>query len=280
MKGRLRLLLLLLPAMLLACSGEASPTVPPATATVPAASVAAQAATAPSVVVTATVAPTAVPTTTRAAATASTPVSSATAPVVASPATPTRASTATGSASSGMPGAATPVSPATPQPIGAAPSGWQTYRGNARVPFAIYFPPDWTVDESRAHEGRIYFYGPGVREPFEDSLWVLIATTGKVEQNANIDALREQYFNNEVKTSHPEAGVDVTRANEFSGLTFASIGATFNSNAQLCYAYIGLGLRSQVPWRFRLNSLYSDYNQQLETVFAPMIGSLQIYANP
>lgn len=148
------------------------------------------------------------------------------------------------------------------------------------MPFSIYFPPGWTVDESRAAEGRVYFYAPGVGEPFEDALWVLIATTGRAEPAANIDVQRDQYFNAEIKTGHPEAGIDVTRANQFSGLTFASLGTTFNANNQLCYAYIGLGLRGGVPWRFRLNSRYGDYSRNLDSTFAPMIGSLNIYNNP
>ena len=160
------------------------------------------------------------------------------------------------------------------------PTGWQTYGGNTRVPFAIAFPPAWTVDDTRASEGRVYFYGPGVSEPFEDALWVLIATSGRAEPTANIDVLRNQYFAAELKESHPEAGIDVTRANQFSGLTFASLGATFDVNYRLCYAYIGLGLRGQVPWRFRLNSLYSDYGANLDSTFGPMIASLNIYNNP
>jgi hypothetical protein len=192
-------------------------------------------------------------------------------------ATATRAATgvATPTVATPRAGGVTPVAP-----LGTVSAGWQTYGGNSRVPFAIAYPPGWTVDDSRAGEGRVYFYGPGVREPFEDALWVLIATTGRAEPTANIDVLRNQYFAAELKEAHPEAGIDVTRANQFSGLTFASLGATFDVNYQLCYAYIGLGLRGQVPWRFRLNSRYSDYSVNLDNTFGPMIASLNIYNNP
>jgi hypothetical protein len=177
-------------------------------------------------------------------------------------------------AATARPGGATPTSG------GAIPAGWQTYNGGARVPFTIAYPPDWTVDDSRATQGRVYIYGPGVTQPYEDALWILIATTGSPVPEANIDVLRDQYFATEIKDPHPEAGIDVTRRNEFSGLAFASLGTTFNSGNTLCYAYIGLAVREGVPWRFRLNSLYADYSANLETIFAPMVGSLNIYGNP
>lgn len=148
------------------------------------------------------------------------------------------------------------------------------------MPFALYYPPGWTVDESRASEGRIYFYGPGVDKPYDDELWVLIATTGERTPGGNIDVLRDQYYQNDIKGSHPEAGINITRNNQFSGITFASLGTNFNGGSELCYAYIGLGLNQNVPWRFRLNSLDADYDSNLDEFFSEMIGSMNIYANP
>lgn len=270
--------LLVVPLFAAACGGQSATNAPASTAT--------------------TAAPTAAGATV--AATRTTPAASpaATASRTAAPATATRATTPL-APSSATPATRTPVGAATAArpanspvasptrgaavpfpPLGDAPTGWQTYGGNGRVPFSIYYPPGWTVDESRSGEGRVYFYAPGVDEPFEDALWVLIATTGRAEPTANIDVQRDQYFNAEIRANHPEAGIDVTRANQFSGLTFASLGATFNANDQLCYAYIGLGLRGGVPWRFRLNSRYADYSRNLDSTFAPMIASLNIYNNP
>jgi hypothetical protein len=270
--------LLAVPLLTMACGGQAATNTPVSVSTVTpttaAATVVGATVAAPTVPAMATASRTAIGTATRATtATAPAPIASPTARTPPAQATVTRAATATAPA----PAVATAVPPV---PLGVAPAGWQTYGGNQRVPFALYYPPGWTVDESRASEGRVYFYGPGVREPFEDALWVLIATTGRVEATANIDVLRDQYFNAEIRGAHPEAGIDVTRANQFSGLTFASLGATFDVNYQLCYAYIGLGLRGQVPWRFRLNSRYSDYSATLDSTFAPMIASLNIYNNP
>lgn len=141
----------------------------------------------------------------------------------------------------------------------------------------MYYPPDWTVDESGAKDGRIYFYGPGVKEPVSNQLWVLIATTGIRDPQGNIDVLRDKYFKDQFG-DYPDAKVDVTRQNVFSvDIKFASLGVTFDGDS---YAYIGLGLRDQVPWRFRLNSLYDDYDQNLEDYFQGMISSMYIYANP
>ena len=119
-----------------------------------------------------------------------------------------------------------------------------------------------------------------MKEPIANQLWVLIATTGIRDPNANVDVLRDQYFKEQIKDGHPEAAIDIDRQNKFSGITFASLGATFNESSQLCYAYIGLGLNNQVPWRFRLNSIYGDYDDNLEAYFNDMISSLNIYANP
>jgi len=270
------------PLLALACGGQSATNVP---TSAPALSTATSAATVASTIAAAPTAP-ALATASRAAATVTRAATVVPATAIASRSTPPPAAQATASRAATAPataGAATPrVGGGTPvaAPLGNLPAGWQTYGGNTRVPFAIAYPPGWTVDDSRASEGRVYFYGPGVSEPFEDALWVLIATTGRAEPTANIDLLRDRYFAAELKESHPEAGVDVTRANQFSGLTFASLGATFDVNYQLCYAYIGLGLRGQVPWRFRLNSRYGDYSRNLDNTFGPMIASLNIYNNP
>jgi hypothetical protein len=163
--------------------------------------------------------------------------------------------------------------------MGTKPSGWKTYSGSPNAPFAMYYPPNWTVDDSDAKNGRVYFYGPGVTEPVANELWVLVATTGIRDPQGNIDVLRDQYFHDQFE-DYPEAAIDITRNNKFSNITFASLGVTFNEGKDLCYAYIGLGLNNQVPWRFRLNSVYADYDQNLDDYFNDMINSLNIYANP
>jgi hypothetical protein len=269
------LLLLCIPLLATACGGSASGTVTPdapaATATVPTEAN----PTVPASAGTGT-ARAASPNT---ATGATIPATSAAATIPPTAPSATIAPRATPAPSGAL---ATPARAGTAIPAGggAIPAGWQTYKGGARVPFTIAYPPDWTVDDSRATQGRVYIYGPGVTQPYEDGLWLLIATTGNAVPGANIDVLRDQYFATEIKDPHPEAGIDVTRRNEFSGLPFASLGTTFNAGKTLCYAYIGLAVRDGVPWRFRLNSPYADYTANLESAFAPMVGSLHIYGNP
>lgn len=279
------LTLLCLPLLALACSGQAATNTPPVVVgSTPTASTAAATMTATASAVVPTAAATSAPTI-AAVATATRASTAAPSVVTASPTVPVATPQGTATRATASVAAGTPVPNIQPTlsplvPLGARPDGWKTYAGSPRTPFSLYYPPDWTVDESRANEGRVYFYAPGVSEPFEDALWVLVATTGRAEPGGNIDVLRDQYFSAEIKRAHPEAGIDVTRNNTFARLTFASLGSTFNVDNRLCYAYIGLGLRDQVPWRFRLNSLYDDYSRRLDSVFAPMIGSLNIYANP
>ncbi len=274
MRRIIGLLLLYIPLLATACGGSTSSTVAPTVApNTPA-------ATTTSASVANTPAPTNAGATATRTASPSASASAASSPADPSPASPVATAPRATPATAIAPAATARPSTATPPSGGALPAGWQTYNGGARVPFTIAYPPDWTVDDSRATQGRVYIYGPGVTQPYEDALWILIATTGSVAPDVNIDVLRDQYFATEIKDPHPEAGIDVTRRNEFSGLPFASLGTTFNSGTTLCYAYIGLAVRDGVPWRFRLNSPYADYSATLESTFAPMVGSLHIYGNP
>jgi hypothetical protein len=164
-------------------------------------------------------------------------------------------------------------------PLGTAPSGWTAYRGHANVPFALYYPAGWTVDESQAQQGRVYFYAPGVTAPVANAVWMMIDTTGVKDPAATIDAMRDMYIA-EVKQQYQQAAIDVARYNSFSGVTFASHGVTCDNGGNLDYAYFGVGLKSQVPWRFRLNSPYDDYDQNLDDYFQGMMNSLSIHSNP
>jgi hypothetical protein len=160
------------------------------------------------------------------------------------------------------------------------PTGWQTYRGHAAVPFAIYYPAGWTVDESHAQQGHIYFYAPGVTAPMSNATWMMVETTGRRSPGANLDVLRDQYYKEQVSTKYAQAAIQVTRYNSFSNMTFASVGAAYNEKGNLCYTYLGVGLKAEVPWSFRLNSPYNAYEQDAATYFSPMLASLNIYGNP
>jgi len=181
--------------------------------------------------------------------------------------------------------AASPAPSAAPSsagwsPTGIAPTGWQAYRGNARVPFSMYYPGGWTVDESHAQEGRVYFYAPGVTAPTPDATWVMLATTGVRDKSATIEALRDQYYQEQIAGKHAQSGIEVSRKNSFSGMTFASLGAGYGDGGSRGYAYFGAGLKNQVPWYFHLNSPYGNYDQDVAAYFTPMMNSLNIYGNP
>jgi hypothetical protein len=148
------------------------------------------------------------------------------------------------------------------------------------VPFSIYFPVGWTLDESQAAQGRVYFYAPGVTAPVANAAWVVIEATGTQTPNGTIEALRDQYYRAQVSANYAQAAIDVTRYNRFSGLTFASVGAAYSASGHLCYTYLGVGLQDQGAWRYRINSPYATYDQHLEAAFNPMFASLNIYGNP
>jgi hypothetical protein len=197
--------------------------------------------------------------------------------------TPTRPPTATAAPSPSPTATATPQPTATATtppvvsktPRGALPAaGWKTFTGHANAPFAIYYPPDWTIDTQSAADGLIYLRPPGA-----GSTWMLIATTGVPETNGNIDVLRDQYYNNTLGECTAKA-IDRTNYTEYSGITFAGLGATCETTSGLTYARIGLGLNSQVPWRYRLNAPYGEYSDTLDNFFQPMLNSLNIYQNP
>jgi hypothetical protein len=173
----------------------------------------------------------------------------------------------------------TPTATRTPTvsktPRGSLPAaGWRTYSGHDRVPFAIYYPPGWTIDEDYSGDGAIY-----VRPPGGGGTWLLIATTGTPEATGNIDVLRDQYYNNTLGECETKA-IDRTNYTEYSGITFAGLGATCDTDSGLYYARIGLGLNGEVPWRYRLNAPYGEYSDTLDQYFSPMLSSLNIYQNP
>ncbi|MDQ6601369.1 MAG: hypothetical protein M3176_17775 [Chloroflexota bacterium] len=236
----------------------------------------------PSPTAIATVAPTATTAPpTAAPATATTIAPTATNPPTATrpPATATSAPAATArtqTAGTGTTGTASAQGSATAvsrEPRGAIPAGWSVYRGT-RLPFAIAYPPDWSVDASGIESGRIVFRSPG-----NAVIETTISTTGKADPTANIDVLREQDNKAQAQTCR-QSGISFTRYNAYSGLTFATVGANCDVVAGLSFYWIGVGLKEQVPWRFRVTAPKDLYNQSTQTIINPMMSSLNIYANP
>ena len=215
---------------------------------------------------TATVAPTSTiaPTATIAPPTATKPAATSTT----APPTPTKAATI----------APTPTRPAaaapTPAPLGTVPTGWKIYRGTSPVPFVIAYPPDWRVDTSSIANGQVYFRPSGP----DSTTWMLVATEGQPDPSANIDVLRDNYYNS--ITSCTKKAIDRTNTVSYSGITFAGLGLTCDTSNGLLYERIGVGLNKQVPWRYRLNAPYGQYSDLLDSAYSDMLTSLNIYANP
>lgn len=182
---------------------------------------------------------------------------SATAPP-ATPATPTRPAATPGGGA------------ATPGPLAGYPVGWRVYQG--QLPFAIAYPSDWTVDESQLGNNLVYFFAP----VSDQSIFVVIATTGAPERDPNLDVLRDRWFTSRTRECARTA-VDRTAREVWNGLEFATVGATCDLPTGLAYSYTGLGIRGTVPWIFEFNAPYNAYATTLEAVFRKMIQSLNIY---
>ncbi len=241
---------------------------------------------------TATPAPTAAAVSTATAA-QSTPTAFATETAV--PATATLAPTATATP---PPSTATPIPSSTPTrptpvptsaaaapvPLGSRPLGWKTYTGTARAPFAIYYPPDWSVDESSlAKNGSVEFKDPS-GAPFISIFVGLTRTT------TSIDTLRDGQAK-VLAQSCIHSGVEVTEQITLSGgVVFDDLveSCDLGQQGQLSVWLVGSGLNNGYPWYFDGASDRKNYSKttcgcpggNLETFFAPMLYSLHIYDNP
>lgn len=200
-------------------------------------------------------------------ATATTPVATATtAPSPTAPATATPPPAATSTPAAAPSPSAAPVL----QPTGPVPPGWRQYRGSA-VRFAIAYPSDWTVDESQAGQGLIYFYAPVP----DRSVFLVVGTTGMAEAAANIDVLRDRWFHTRTQGC-ARFGIEETDQRVVAGSVFATLGATCDLPDGLSYSFTGLGLRHLVPWVFEFNAPYAVYDVALANGFEPMLRTLAL----
>jgi len=255
--------------------------------------IAANVATAPTVALTApptaTIAPTATvaPTATQGAVTVSNPPVATTAPTatpvpVAPTATvrPAVAPTATTRPPTVAPTVAPTTKAASQSPVENAPAGWKTYRGSAQAPFALYYPPDWKVDESKIAKGTVSFDSP-------DGLASFQLSAGRASAGANIDVLRDQYFKG-VSSVCDKSGVEGTDYVTVSAIKFAQLVATCDSKATLFLFDVGSGLNGNTEWDFTILSPYKNFSKStcqcnagaLELYFQPMFTALNIYGNP
>ncbi|HET8627635.1 MAG TPA: serine/threonine-protein kinase [Thermomicrobiales bacterium] len=210
------------------------------------------------------------PTATPAAPTATPAPPTATAAPPTATTAPALAPTPAPTAAAVVPAAARPA--ATPQPRGTVPAGWQVYRGT-RVPFAIAYPPGWTVDESAAAADEVTFYSP------DRLISVLIRANGQPTPGANIDVLRDQYFK-EVAMSCTRAGLESTSDETFSGITFAELAETCDRSGTLYMDIIGAGLNGGAEWDYVILCPYASYQAMAGQYFQAMFSTLDIARNP
>lgn len=196
-----------------------------------------------------------------------------TTPVPAVTATPRATATRASASATPRPAtsAATSVSRA---PLGAAPSGWKPYAGSARVPFAIYYPPNWKVDESAAAtNGQIKFQSPTPGVSF-----TMQASTQRT--TVSIDTLRDAQAKGVAETCKA-SGVEGTSQETYSGIIFDELLQTcdFGQPPPLVFG-IAAGLNNGYPWTFFLSAPRDSIQASIDTYFQPMLDSLRIYANP
>lgn len=202
-----------------------------------------------------------------------TPVPPTATPVPAATPTPRASATRASASATSRPAtqAATAVSRA---PLGSAPSGWKTYTGSARVPFAIYYPPDWKVDESEAAtQGRVKFQSPTPSVTF-----TMQVSTQKT--TVSIDTLRDAQAKGVADTCNA-SGVEGTSQESYSGVIFDELVQTcdFGQPPLLVFG-IAAGLNSGYPWTFFFSGPRDSIQGSVDTYFQPMLDSLRIYANP
>lgn len=156
------------------------------------------------------------------------------------------------------------------------PSGWRTYTGHPKVPFAIAYPPNWTVDESSAESGSVSFSSP------DGTLLFLVNTTGKQDSNANIDVLRDTYATSFVRSFEcNKSGVEKTGNSTYSGVQFAFLLQTCDiTGSPLKLWDVAAGLKNGVEWDYFFISDYGTYNSNFSSYYGPMLSSLNIYRNP
>jgi len=194
----------------------------------------------------------------------------------ASPATPDTSASGTPGPAGGAAGAeATRPTHATPA-SSAVPSGFRLFTG--RLPFTIAYPATWLIDESHSETGQVYFYAPGAIGPLDNATWVEIGAIGQPASD-NLDELRDQFYSDQFH-AHPEAALDVLRHARYAGLDFATAGVIFTSTNENCYATLGVALKGQTVWQFRLNARYTDYDLAATRFFTPMLNSLTIASTP
>lgn len=177
----------------------------------------------------------------------------------------------------------TAATTASRDPRGTPPRGWKTYPGTARIPFAVYYPPDWTVDESEvATKGQVKFFSP-TRNPY------LLIHVGTEKTTTSIDTLRDAQAK-ALAQSCVRSGVELTQQGTVSGVVFNELvmSCDLADQGQLSVFLLGAGLNHGYPWDITAYSPRKDFNHNtcacpagnVEAFFDPMLNSANIYSDP
>lgn len=201
-----------------------------------------------------------------------TPGAPATATITAVP----RASSAA-AATATAPPASTPTQATTgvlPQPNGTIPAGWNVFRGPREFPFAIAYPPNWTVDQSLYPEQQIiYFVGPSGNTD-EESVAII---SGARQTDANIDVLLDDFYQQKSAYCDRE-GVEFTEYRQITDATFAILGAACDQGGVLFFLQVGAGLKGGDQWDIEMRTTYERKEEFRRGIFDPMLASLNVYA--
>ncbi len=177
-----------------------------------------------------------------------------------------------------------PIStPVSRTPFGSPPPGWKTYAGNLRLPFSVYYPPDWTVDETElATKGQVKFFSP-TQNP---SLWIHVGTE---RTTTSIDTLRDSQAK-ALAQSCVRSGVELTQQGKVSGVVFNElvVSCDLAAQGQLSVFLLGVGLNNGFAWDITAYSPRKDFNRNscgcpagnVEAYFDLMLNSANIYDDP
>ncbi len=176
---------------------------------------------------------------------------------------------------SGGGGVTPPAGPtAVPQPNGTIPAGWLVYRGPAYFPFAIAYPPDWTLDDSLLPEQRVIFLEGPDAGTYNEEIYIELGDTAT---GANIDVQRDDFFYERTDFCIAR-GIEYTNRRTISGETFAVLGGTCEAGNALSFMLAALGLKGGDEWRILMRTPYDRKDQHVREIFDPMLASLNIYA--
>jgi len=142
------------------------------------------------------------------------------------------------------------------------------------VPFAIYYPPDWKVDESQVTAaGRVKFQSPVPAVAFTMQVNTKRTTV-------SIDTLRDAQAKGIADTCKA-SGIEGTSQETYSGVIFDELVQTcdFGQPPLLVFG-IAVGLNNGYPWTFFLSGPRDSIKRDINTYFQPMLNSLHIYADP